>query len=140
MEVVNTEILCALLNCTCNDREPPFHAESFPTAEEISVMENNELNPWTSERPHEALTYRQWRFWLMNPIPTAKNNIKKLIPENECNYLFPAIYMFVKCHEKGNTFEILRPWGTKQNRLCSLKIESRFMMNVNMGAAVFKMI
>ena len=49
-------------------------------------------------------------------------------------------YMLVKCPEKGNTFEILRPWGTKQNHLCSLKIESRFMMNVNMGAAVFKMI
>ena len=40
--------------------------------------------------------------------------------------------MFVKCPEKGNTFEILRPWGAKQNRLCSLKIESRFMINVNM--------
>ena len=48
--------------------------------------------------------------------------------------------MFVKCPEKGNTFDILRPWGAKQNRLCSLKIESRFMINVNMGAAVFKMI
>ena len=72
MEVVNTEMLCALLNCTCNDREPPFHAESFPTAAQLTVTENK-LNPLTSERPHvDALTYRQWRFSLMNDTPIAK--------------------------------------------------------------------
>ena len=79
MEVVNTEMLCALLNCTCNDREPPFHAESFPTAAQLTVTENK-LNPLTSERPHvDALTYRQWRFWLMNGTPLPKKYQKKLI-------------------------------------------------------------
>ena len=51
----------------------PFHAESCPTAAQLSVTENK-LNPLTSERPHvDALTYRQWRFWLMNGTPLQKN-------------------------------------------------------------------